>query len=200
MTEVYQTIWAENRYSILARDKQKYEEILELFRNERYIEAFPIMKSVMESEEYDLDDLDHYKEAAQEIWNHFKNKERDNSHFFATLNNQNENLRLLWALNITYAPVYLLNSRIFFKNPVWNKAWVIKNNKMRLFLWEGEKYFRLRLSDELTAKLRKSHTLEEYSKKELDLLDKAIGRIHVDKNVLFNPKIKFALTNGLELE
>lgn len=200
MVEVYQTIWAENRYAILARDKQKYDDIAELFREERFVEAYPIMKEAMESDEYDLDDMDHYKESAQEIWNHFKNKERDNSHFFATLNNQNENLRLLWALNVHYEPVYLLNSRIFMKNPMWNKAWVIKSNKMRLFLWEGEKYFRLRLTDEMIEKVRKVHVLEEYTKDEQVLLEKALGVLRVDKHVLFNPKIRFALNNGLEVE
>lgn len=200
MIEVYQTIWAENRYAILARDKQKYEECFELVKDEQFVEAYPIMKEVMESDEFDIDDFDYYKEAAQEVWNHFKNKERDNSHFFATLNNQNENLRLLWNLNIFYQPVYLLNSRLFFKTTTWNRAWVIKNNKIRLFQWTGGTYNRLKLTDEMTEKIRHEHSLDAYTDDEKKLLRQAVTIVNVDHKEHFNPKLIFAIENGLEIE
>ena len=197
MREIYQTIWAENKYLILAVNKQVYEEISELVKDEKYEDIYPLLK---EHVNYDDDEFDNYKESAQEIWGHFKNKERDNSHFFATLNNQNENLRLLWGLCKTYMPVYLLNCRIFISTTHWNKAWVIKNNKMRLFYWDGERYFRLRLPEELLARVCQKTELDEYTDSEIELLEKGLVVITVDGTKLINPKITYALDSGLEIE
>jgi hypothetical protein len=195
MIEVYQTVWAEVKYLVLAKNKMRYEEINELMKEENFSIAFKLIDEVVKSDA----ELDNYKEAAQEIWGHFKNKERDNSHFFATLNNQNENLRLLWGLNVQYEPVYLLNCRIFLKDSLWNKAWVIKNNRIRLFLWEEDKYFRLKLPEDLMKKVAHQTKIEEYSKKEKDLLGKALILVSVDDEVVVNPKIMFAIHSGLEI-
>jgi hypothetical protein len=198
MIEVYQTIWAEIRYVVLAKNKQLYLEIVELMKNEDFVTAYDKIKIVMTQES---DGFENYKEAAQEIWNHFKNKERDNSHFFASLNNTNENMRLLWTLNLQYQPVYLLNCRIFFMDTYWNRAWIIKNNKIRLFQWDGAKYYRLKLPEELLENIRKfKANLEKYENENKDLMRKAMFLVKVDGQELFNPKIAFAFSNGLELE
>ena len=196
MREIYQTIWAENKYLILAQNKAIYEEMAELVKEERYEELYPLLKENIKVD----DEFDNYKEAAQEIWGHFKNKERDNSHFFASLNNQNENLRLLWGLCLTYTPVYLLNCRIFMNETHWNKAWVIKNNKMRLFYWDGVKYFRLRLPAELMLKVCRRTELEKYSTDEVTLLEKGLIVVRVDNKLVLSPKIAYALDSGLEIE
>lgn len=195
MIEVYQTIWAEVKYLVLAKNKLRYEEINELMKEENFSIAYKLIEEAVRSDE----EFDNYKEAAQEIWSHFKNKERDNSHFFATLNNQNENLRLLWGLNVQYEPVYLLNCRIFMKDSLWNKAWVIKNNKIRLFLWENEKYFRLKLPEDLMKKVAKKTEINDYSNDEKELLKKALILIEVNDSFVINPKITFAINNGLEV-
>ena len=196
MREIYQTIWAENKFLILAKNKQAYQELSELVKEEKYDELYPLLKEHVESDEY----LDNYKDAAQEIWAHFKNKERDNSHFFATLNNQNENLRLLWSLTNIYLPVYLLNCRIFMKRTNWNKAWVIKNNKMRLFYWDGTKYYRLKLPADILQRICNRASLDDYSDTEKELLEKGLVAVEVDGKLLMNPKIEYALQSGLEIE
>lgn len=202
MQDIFQTIWKENQYYVMGKNKQKYEEIMELMRDQRFEEVYLSLKDLYENkdEDDDDDDLDNYKEAAQEIWNFFKNKERDNSHFFASLNNQNENLRLLWKLNLEYEPVYLLNSRIFMKEPVWDKAWIIKSNKIKLYIWQNDKIFKIKIPEKLVEKVRNTQNIEDYTAKELDLMRKALFVFTVDGTEIFNPKIAFAFNNGLELE